>query len=135
MQKINIKAIIEGRGLDIEEVAAQLFPRNLHARLALNRVINGEGLLNSEQISKFALLLGVPISALFTGNDWKIAYKETTHVLTNKEYTAEIDTNTWTARLFHNESMLHETILFDKSIALSDFIGLLNSEILKVNQK
>ena len=133
MRKINIPFIIESKGLEVEEVANQLFPKNKHSRLALNRVIAGDSSLNEEQISKLALLAGVPISALFSGDEWKASYSDNIHTFTNSDYRAELDTTTWITRLFHNNSMIHEQVIHSKNITLSDYLELLNSEINKIN--
>lgn len=132
MREINVSAICTAKNLDYDFVAAQLYPGTKHPRLALNRAVK-LGLLNQHQISKLSLLSGIPIGQLFTGGDWKAENKEHVHVFTNSEFTAELCTQSWTTRLFHNKSMFHEHILHDKRITLVGFIGMLNSEILKFN--
>lgn len=132
MQKIDVKKVCEVAELDYDEVAAHLFPDVGHARLALNRAVK-LGTLNANQISKLSLLSGIPIGQLFTGAEWKANSKSNVHVFTNSEFTAELCTDTWTTKLYHNKSMFHEHILHDKRITLVKFIDMLNSEILKFN--
>lgn len=131
MKSINIPAVVEAKNLDLNMVASQLFPDNKHPRLALNRVISGVAVLDANQISKLSLLSGVPISELFSGGSWKASNKEHLHIFTNSEFIAELDTSNWTTKIFHNESMFHEHVLHDKHIALTAYLDMLNSEILK----
>lgn len=131
MQRIDITAICKVKELDLSQVAAQLFPKNKHPRLALNRVIAGDSALDENQISKFSLMTGISIGNLFSGNEWRHASKESIHVFTSTEFRAELDTTNWTTRLFHNESMFHEHILHNGSITLTSYLELLNSEIIK----
>ena len=54
-------------------MAEQLFPDNVHARHALNRVAKGEGYLYEPQIRKLAELTGATIAELFGEDEWKLA--------------------------------------------------------------
>ena len=55
MKTIDLKEIIEKRKLDAKDVAQQLFPGIKYPKLALNRIIAGEAVLDANQISKLAL--------------------------------------------------------------------------------
>ena len=132
MKTINLKKIIEDQLLDKNEIAKLLFPTNAYPVLALNRILAGTAVLNADQISKFSLFSSIPIAELYEGNGWKSTIKKNVHILTSGDYVAELDTSTWTTKIFHNESLFHEFVMVSKSITLSDYIAKLN-EVIKTN--
>lgn len=126
MRKIKVKEIIEIRGLDIKEVARQLFPKNKYPDLALNRVIKGKNVLDADQISKLSLLAGIPISGLFSGENWNAISGKGVHVFTNGEFRAELDSETWITKIFHKGSMFHESIISSGSTPVSEYLSQLD---------
>jgi hypothetical protein len=131
MKTINVKDIIEKANLNKVEVAIQLFPDNKFPALALNRVINEELPLDANQISKLSLLAGIPIADMFSGENWKASLKGNVHTFTNGEYRAELNTDTWITKLFHNSSRIHEELIHSKAIPLSDYLTKLDLIIKK----
>ena len=134
MSKIRIKEIIESQGLNIKEVAKQLFPKNKYPRLALNRVMSGEAFLDSEQMSKFALIAGVEVQDLYMKSGWKQKSKGKLFTFTNGEFKAELDTENWTTKIFHNESLFHDSVITSGFVSLSEYIDSLNSIITKYTE-
>ena len=126
MRTINVKEIIETRGLDTKEVARQLFPKNKYPDLALNRVIKGKNVLDADQISKLALLSGLQLSELFSGENWKATAHKGVHVFTNGEFRAELDSETWITKVFHKDSMFHESIIHSGSTPVSEYLSQLD---------
>lgn len=122
MRTINVKETIKTRGLDIKEVARQLFPKNKYPDLALNRVIKGKNVLDADQISKLALMAGLQLSELFSGENWKATTSKGVHVFTNGEFRAELDSETWVTKIFHKGSMFHESIIHSGSTPVSEYI-------------
>lgn len=128
MRTINLKSIIEAKGLDVEMVAQQLFPTNQYSRLALNRVIAGKGELDASQISKFALLADCSIEDLY-GDYWECKFTDGVHTFSNKDYVAELNTKTWTTKIFHKNSMIHESVIHGESMPISTFLKTINQII------
>jgi len=126
MRTINVKEIIETRGLDTKEVARQLFPKNKYPDLALNRVMKGKNVLDADQISKLALMAGLQISELFSGENWKASSRKGVHVFTNGEFRAELDSETWITKVFHKDSMFHESIIHSGSTPVSEYLSQLD---------
>ena len=126
MRKIKLKEIIAERGLDFQEVAEHLFPGNKYPRLALIRVASGKAVLDADQISKLALLAGLPIEELYSGGQWKVKSSKGVHVFTNGDYRAELNTCTLVTKIFHKDSLFHESVLFSDAIPLSKYINHLN---------
>lgn len=131
MKKINLEKIIEAKKLDTKEVALELFPNALHPVLALKRILSGEGVLDADQISRFSLFSGIPISELYEGGKWFAKIQGKKHILVSGRYRAELDTDTWTTELYHKDSLFHEFIIHSKSISLCDYIARLDAEISK----
>ncbi len=130
MATIRLKEIIETSGVERKEIARQLFPKNKFPDVALTRAVKGEGTLDADQISKLSLITGIPISELFSGQKWKTVFKEGIHTFTNGDFKAELDTRTWTTKLFCNGSLFHETVICSGSIPLSEYLSKLDSLII-----
>ena len=126
MRTIKVKKIIETQGLDIKEVARQLFPKNKYPDLALKRVMKGRSVLDADQISKLALMAGLQISELFSGEKWKAYSRKGVHVFTNCEFRAELDSETWITKVFHKDSMFHESIIHSGSTPVSEYLSQLD---------
>lgn len=131
MSKIDVGRIIKKAGLDKKDVADQLFPDNKFSHLALRRVIIGNGLLNSEQISKLASLSGMTVSELFGPTEWRNFAQEGKIIFENNDYRAELDTVAWTTKIFHKGSMFHEEIIHSKMVPLTDYLQNLDTVIAK----
>ena len=127
MQTINLDKIIKDSSLTKKEVAQQLFPGNKYPTLALNRIIADEAVLDANQISKLSMLLGVSIDQLF--GSWKVTSHERVHTFTNRDYRAELDGITWRFKIFDNNSLFHEEVIFPPGITINDLLSLLNTLI------
>lgn len=130
MQTIDLTGFIEAHGLDPKEVAAQLFPGNRHPKHAFNRVASGESQLNGDQISKLALLAGVPVIEVYSAGPWKLKATDGLYRFENGDFVAELNTKTWITSVFDKGSLFHESIIHSKTIPLSDYLRELN-EIIK----
>lgn len=134
MRKIDLDSIIKMYDLDVNEIAKHLFPDNKYARLALNRVLSKKAVLDATQISRLAMFIDIPISALYSGKEWKSKRNRDLIVLTADDYTAELNTKTWLTKIYHKKSLFHEAVIHDGSIPLNEFINKLNIEIEKHGQ-
>ena len=125
---INLRELIEQRGLKTREVAEFLYPNNKFPRVALQRVLDGEALLNSEQVSRLAAWLGISTDSLYKGG-WSSEFEGETCILTNGNYRAELSIRTGETKVFHLGALFHEIILHDPAISLSQYVELLNAII------
>ena len=135
MKTIDLKSIIEKQELGVNEIARQLFPNNKYSRLALNRVMAGKAVLDANQISKLSLLTGIPIPFLFSGEEWGSKAVKDEHIFTNGDFKAVLDTKTWTTKVFHLDSLFHESIIHSGAIPISEYLDSINSIILKFVKK
>lgn len=138
MNKFNLSTIIDQHSLDSKKVAAELFPENKYPMIALSRVINGEALLNTEQVSKLSFLTGIPINDLFEQGNWKNLPRkasDNTMAFENEDYRAELDRDTWITKLFHKNSIFHEAVIVDaNTLPLSEYFNELDKLILNHKQ-
>ncbi len=134
MKPIDLKKIIEENGLSESELANQLFPGNKFSKKALTRVIKGQSELSATQISKLAFLLGTDINSLFDSNSWKTKSDKDLITFEKDGYRAELNTRTWTTKVYENDSLFHEEILQKSSIKLSEYLHFLNNLIINKNE-
>ncbi len=71
MEHFDINGVIRRYGLDPDELARALFPKAKYPRLALDRIIKGEGSLDVARLEALAAFAGVLVTDLFTAGDWK----------------------------------------------------------------
>ena len=122
MKTIDLDKIIKKKKLDKKELAQQLFPGHKYASLALNRVIKGDGFLDSNQISLLSELTGIKIGNLYSGNEWDLKNDKGLTVFTSGNFRAELDTNTWVTKVFDNDSLFHESVIHSDSTPLSVYL-------------
>jgi hypothetical protein len=123
MQTINLDRIIKSKNLDKKELAQKLFPDNKYAALALNRVIRGDGFLDSKQISLLSELVSISIGGLFTGSGWDLKSSRDTLIITSDKFRAELDRSTWVTKVFENGSLFHESIIHSRNVPLSFYLA------------
>lgn len=130
MSNINVAAIIEQYGLNKVELSAELYPNNKYASMALTRVIKGEAFLDSVQLSVLSSKLGVTVDSLYDDKKWGLkSDKSGTLILESEDYKAELDVKTWITKVFHKNSLAHEVVLHNGTLALSEYISKLNNLI------
>lgn len=130
MKKVNLQSIIENYELDPKEIAKDLFPDNKYPDLAMKRILSGEAYLDTNQVSKLALLIGVPIETLYSGGQWKGKRVEATHIFSHGDYRAELNLENQTTKVFHKDSLFHDEMLHSGSISISEYLEQLDNLIL-----
>ena len=129
MKTIDLEKIIKTKKLDKKELAQRLFPGNKYASLALNRVIKGDGYLDSNQISLLSELTGIPIGNLYDGNEWAMSNEKGLTVLTFDTFRAELNTETWVTKIFDNNSLFHESVIHSGTTSISAYLKALSAII------
>ena len=122
MKTIDLDRIIKTKKLNKKELAQRLFPGNKYAPLALNRVIKGDGFLDSNQIVLLSELTGIKIGNLYSGNEWDLKKDKGLTVFTSGNFRAELDTKTWVTKVFDNDSLFHESVIHSGSTPLSAYL-------------
>ena len=135
MQKIKLAETIEALNLNKKEVAEILFPSNKFPVMALDRVLDGDAVLNADQISRLALFANVSLSSLFTGEGWGCKTRGGIHTFTNGEFVAKVNLEAGYVYMFHNKTLFHSENLISKSINLVELVEFLNKQILNYEAK
>lgn len=132
MNIINLPLLIEQYDLRTRDIAEHLFPGNKYSKLALDRILNGTTLLNSEQISRLSQFTGIAIENLFSNSRWEIYSNEKHEVKFNSgDYEAILDTEKMTSKIFHKKHIFHTEVIHARNIQLSEFIAHVESVILE----
>lgn len=118
---IDVKKFMADHNLETKEVAKAMFPTNQYPKMAFKRIVDGEGLLDSDQLVRLAALARVSVAELFNGN-WASKSNRKSFILEKGEYRAELEWSTWITRIFHRESMFHEKVLTQPTIPMSKYI-------------
>jgi len=122
MKPIDLQKIVASYPLGATALAKELFPTHKYPSMALTRVIQGKAQLDAVQISKLALITGQSVNALFGKKEWLTKSEKDKITFTAGDYTAELDTVNWTSKVYHKDSLFHETVLHSTSIALSEYL-------------
>lgn len=130
---IDLAKIIELNDLDKVQLARDLFPNNKFSSMALARVIKGEALLNSEQLAKLAHILDVTVDDLYNSGGWKMKANkaDNKHIITFEavNYKAELDTKSWLTKIYHKNSLFHESIIIDGKCPINEYLETINNLI------
>lgn len=129
MQNIDIRGIAAAANLELDILAAHLFPTNEHPRRALDRMLREKTPLKEDQIVKLSVVSGVSIGELFTTGPWNVRLNERLHILTQGNYKAELDRETWVTTVYGPNSMEHKIILHNGATTLREYVALLDEYI------
>lgn len=131
MKTIDLQRIMDRGGFKTTQMGKLLFPSNKYPNVALKRVLNGETLLDSDQIIRLASFLGVAVSELYGVHGWKYKTENGIYKMENGDFTAELDTKSWTTKIFHKDSVFHEEVIHEGTTTLSEYVTKLNELITK----
>ena len=135
MKTIDITKIIQDHNLNAKELAASLFPLHRFPDMALTRLIQGKGVLDANQISLLSEITGQSINSLFNQSEWVAQSREGIVHFSSGDFRAELDVEKKTSKVFHKDSIFHETILHTTSIPLSEYLKEISASVLKFKNK
>ncbi len=135
MNTIDLNKIIAEHHLDVKELAAELFPGIKYPKLAFDRVLRGETYLDTNQLSRLSLYTGQSVDALICGRKWKPTSNAEKITFQSNDYVAELDAKNWITKVFHKNSLFHESVLHKSAIPLSEYLQQINEIISKHQQK
>lgn len=135
MQKFNLQAVIEHYNLDTDEVAKALFPHARYQKLALNRILKGEAVLDTEQLEALSKLTGVLVHDLFfISEDWKGSSENGHLVFIKGEYKVKLNYNGAFLSVYKQSELIHQEVS-GKNMSLLEFIEYINKVINNQNLK
>ena len=135
MKTIELQKIIQDHQLDVRDLAKELFPSHQHPSMALTRIIQGKGVLDANQISLLSEITGQSINSLFNQSEWVAQSREGIIFFSSGDFRAELDMEKNTSKVFHKDSIFHETILHTTSIPLSEYLKEISESVLKFKNK
>jgi len=124
-----IKQLIASSGKTFQEVGKEIYPDKKFPGHSLKRVLEGNGQFNVIQIQKLAAILGVDVCSLF--KPWKAEYKtaDSVHIFRKGKFRAELNTKTWVTRVFKEDSLFFEDVIFSPGVQISEYISKLEEII------
>ena len=129
---INIKKILEDKGVSKTQVACLVFPDVKFPQRAFSRVLTGKTELTVSQAATIAEFLGVRIEDLYEPDRWLWDNsKDGKHIfLYGNNFRAEVDTQTWTTRLYHKDELITEEVICDGQTPIGEYFAKLKSLVL-----
>ena len=129
---INLDLIHAKSSFSKEALALELFPTHTFPVKAFERVARGEGDLNSSQIIHLAEFLGVTVSEIFDEIPWQRKAKRNVLIFSHKEARVELNTLTWTTKIFLNGQMAYEEAIIKRSLSIERYLKEVNLIIQKL---
>lgn len=127
-QDFNINKIIEHYNLYIDEVAQALFPNIRYQKFALDRVLKGEALLNTDQIQALANLAGVFVYDLFNIDSWKGKTENGHLVFVKGDYKVRLNYNGAYLSIYKGSELIYQE-LASCNMTIKKFIERINKII------
>ena len=129
---INIKKILEDKGVSKTEVATLVFPDVKFPQRAFSRVLTGKTELTVSQAATIAEFLGVRIEDLYEPDRWIWDNsKDGKHIfLYGNNFRAEVDTQTWNTRLYHKDELITEEVICDGQTPIGEYFAKLKRLVL-----
>ena len=125
-QTFNINKIISHYKLDVNEVDEVLFPHVRYKTLALNRILNGEAYLDTQQIEKLAEYIGVFVHELFTFDEWKGTYEDGSITWAQGEYKVKLHYNGTFLTMYKGTKAIYQELESPKNTTVEEFISHIN---------
>lgn len=129
MKTFDLNSIIETYNLNVQEVAAHLFPTNKYPKLALDRILKFEAFLDTNQMSRLSLMTGASINDLYADKNWDVKSKKDILTFTHAGYKAELNTKNWVTKVYADGSIFHESVIHGGGVVLSEYLKKLNQII------
>lgn len=120
-QKFNLNKVIKLYNLDTEEVATTLFPHVKYQKLALDRVLKGEAVLDTEQLEALAKLAGVLIHDLFVVEDWKGSTEDGCLTFLKGEYKVKLNYRGVYLSIYKGSELIHQELTLN-NMNMTEFI-------------
>ena len=128
---IDVAKILEKSGLDQKEVAAILFPNNLHAVRSIQRVMHGKAELNADQVKALSRISGIPIEEMYhgTGRWYQRGNLNGQLELRRDDVRVIIDPASWITTIYKNNVEIQDILITPGITSLRDFIKTINEKI------
>ena len=129
---INIKKILEDKGVSKTQIASLVFPDVKFPQRAFSRVLTGKTELTVSQAATIAEFLDVRIEDLYEPDRWLWDNSKDGKCifLYGNNFRAEIDTQTWKTRLYHKDELITEEVICDEHVPIGEYFAKLKRLVL-----
>lgn len=129
---INIKKILEDKGVSKTQIACLVFPDVKFPQRAFSRVLTGKTELTASQAATIAEFLDVRIEDLYEPDRWLWDdSKDGKHIfLYGNNFRAEVDTQSWNTRLYHKDELITEEVICDGQTPIGEYFAKLKRLVL-----
>lgn len=129
---INIKKILEDRGVSKAQIAALVFPTVKFPQRAFSRVLTGKTELTASQAATIAEFLGVRIEDLYEPDRWLWNNSKDSEIifLYGNNFRAEVNTQTWNTRLYYKDELIREEVVCDGQIPVGEYLDKLKKIVI-----
>ena len=128
---LNVKKILEDRGVKKSEMARLLFPDVKFPLRAFSRILTGEAELSASQVHMLAEHLGCDIVDLYEPDRWIWDNtKDGKHIfIYGTNFRVEVDLNTWESILSYKHEVIERGIFCNGNTPIGEFFDLMRSKI------
>lgn len=129
---INIKKILEDKGVSKTQIACLVFPDVKFPQRAFSRVLTGKTELTVSQAATIAEFLGVRIEDLYEPDRWLWDNsKDGKHIfLYGNNFRAEVDTQSWNTRLYYKDELITEEVICDGQTPIGEYFAKLKRSVI-----
>jgi hypothetical protein len=135
METFDIHRIIKSYNLEKGELSKILFPKTKFPKHAFSRILKGEALLDSKQITDLAAYIGITVKDLFSvsKSEWKGTSEDGHLVFCKENYKVKLAYKGSYLTLYKGSEAIYEEIVGTKSMSLEEFITHIDNLILNNN--
>jgi len=128
---INVKKLLEDRGMNKTQIGALLFPNVKFPKRAFSRVLTGETELSASQIAILAEHLGVSVNDLFEPDTfrWENSLNGTHVFVYGNNFRAEVNTETWETILYYKDQIFDRGVFCDGTTPISEFRDIIKNKV------
>lgn len=130
-RSIELAKIIALCKLEEKELAEILFPQNKYPAAALQRIIQRESLLDSEQVLRLSKFTGLSLEELY-GESWTAITKGKKVYFTKGDFKAELDTETWVTKLYNKEALFFDKVISSGVVSLKEYFNKIDNIIVNL---
>lgn len=128
---LNVKKILEDRGIKKSEVAQLLFPDVKFPLRAFARILTGEAELSASQVHILAERLGCDIVDLYEPNRW--VWDDTRSgkcvFIYGSNFRAEVNLETWETILYYKDNIIDHGIFCNGNTPINEFFDIIRSKV------
>ena len=129
MEQFNINNVIEHYKLNTEDLAKALFPTVKYPKLALDRILKGEGALDITQVEKLANYIGVLVTDLFSAGTWKSSSEDGCLTILKGDYKVKLNYKGVFVSIYKNNTLIEQKISNVPGMTMHEFINYLDNFI------